>query len=143
TSQLRTRYLRHPSRCNISQNFAYSVSILSPRIAQGAYPIIGSLSDNREHFVAIDFNFTNAFTQEARHLRIQTGLADDLLLLRRFHCVEGISRLFQFELDLLSPSGDIKPQDIVGDNVSITVQPENEPPRFFNGFVKSFQYLGL
>ena len=93
--------------------------------------------------MAIDFNFFNAFTQETRHLRIQTSLGDNQLLLRRFHCVEGISRLCQFDLDLLSPSGEIKPQDIVGDKVSITVQPENEPERFFHGYVKSFQYAGL
>lgn len=93
--------------------------------------------------MAIDFTPASEFTQETRHLRIHTGLEDDLLLLRRFHCVEGISRLFHFDLDLLSPSGEIKPEDIVGDNVSITIHPENEPQRFFNGFVKSFQYMGL
>lgn len=93
--------------------------------------------------MAIDFTPANPFTQETRHLRIQTGLDEDLLLLRRFSGVEGFSRLFHFDLDLLSPSGTIKPQDIVGDNVSITIEPENQEPRFFNGFVKSFQYTGL
>lgn len=93
--------------------------------------------------MAIDFNLGKVFTQETRHLRIHTGLDEDLLLLRRFQGVEGISRLFQFELDLLSHDGQIKPQDIVGDNVSITIEPEGEGPRSFNGFVKSFQYMGL
>ncbi len=93
--------------------------------------------------MAIDFTPATPFTQESRHLRIQTGLSKDLLLLRRFSGVEGFSRLFHFELDLLSHSGSIKPQDIVGDNVSITVEPEEGAPRFFNGFVKSFQYTGL
>ncbi len=93
--------------------------------------------------MAIDFNLGKVFTQETRHLRIQTGLDEDLLLLRRFQGVEGISRLFHFELDLLSHDGQIKPQDIVGDNVSITIEPQGEGPRAFNGFVKSFQYMGL
>lgn len=93
--------------------------------------------------MAIDFIPSGEFTQETRHLKIQTGLADDLLLLRRFQGTEGISQLFQFELDLLSHNGQINPQDIVGDNVSISIAPEGEEQRFFNGFVKTFQYTGL
>jgi type VI secretion system secreted protein VgrG len=93
--------------------------------------------------VAIDFTPASPFTQETRHLRVQSGLGDDVLLLRRFSGVEGFSRLFHFELDLLSHDGAIKPLDIVGDNVSICIEPENQAQRFFNGFVKSFQYMGL
>jgi type VI secretion system secreted protein VgrG len=93
--------------------------------------------------VPIDFMPASPFIQGTRHLRVQTGLGDDVLLLRRFSGVEGMSRLFHFDLDLLSHNGSINPQDIVGDNISICIQPEGEPQRFFNGFVKSFQYLGL
>lgn len=94
--------------------------------------------------MAIDFDLSSLlFSQETRHLRIESSLEDGPLLLRRLHCVEGISQLFQLDLDLLSPNGEIKPQDIVGDKVGIIVQPEGEPERFFHGYVKSFQYAGL
>lgn len=93
--------------------------------------------------MAIDFTPSSLFTQESRHLRVQSGLGNDVLLLRRFGGVEGLSRLFHFELDLLSHNGAIKPQDIVGDNISICIEPEGQSQRFFNGFVKSFQYGGL
>ena len=93
--------------------------------------------------MSIDFSFANIFTQDTHHLRIRSSLGEGQLLLRRFNCMEGLSRLFQVELDLLSPNGEIKPHDIVGDSISITIQPDNKPKRFFHGFVKSFQYAGL
>lgn len=106
-------------------------------------PLTCSISNNREYFVAIDFSFANIFTQDAHHLRIQSSLGDNQFLLRRFNCVEGLSRLFQVELDLLSPNGEIRPQDIVGEALGVIIQPEGKPKRFFHGFVKSFQYAGL
>lgn len=94
--------------------------------------------------MAIDFDFASLiFSQETRHLRIKTNLDDAQLLLRRLQCVEGVSQLFRLDLDLLSPNGEIKPHDIVGDKVGIIVQPEGESKRFFHGYVKSFQYAGL
>lgn len=93
----------------------------------------------------MSLGFTSAalFTQENRHLRIQTGLGNDVLLLRRLSGVEGVSRLFLFELDLLSHNGNINALNIVGDNVSISIQPGEGAARYINGFVKSFQYSGL
>lgn len=135
--------LRLPfGRCHISQKIPRLVTIIGAH-RTSAYPPIGPISDIREQLVAIDFTPAGEFTQETRHLKIQTGLAADVLLLRRFQGTEGISRLFQFELDLLSHNGQINPQDIVGDNVTITLAPEGEAPRFFNGFIKAFQYAGL
>ncbi|WP_187409785.1 type VI secretion system tip protein VgrG [Saccharophagus sp. K07] len=93
--------------------------------------------------MAIDFTPAKFFTQETRHLRVQSNLGTNALLLRRFSGVEGISRLFHLELDLLSHNGAIKPQDIVGDKIGITIEPEGESKRVFSGFVKSFQYSGL
>ncbi|WP_437601292.1 hypothetical protein WMF28_06900 [Sorangium sp. So ce590] len=82
--------------------------------------------------MAFDFDFASLiFSQETRRLRIETNLDDGHLLLRRLHCVEGVSQLFRLDLDLLSPNGEIKPQDIVGDKVGVIVQPDNEPKRFF------------
>lgn len=93
--------------------------------------------------MAIDFGPIAPFTQDNRNLRIKTSLGSDVLVLRELKGSEGISQLYQFELDLLSEDGAIKPQDIVGDNVSITLESENDTPRLFNGYVKRFQYAGL
>lgn len=90
-------------------------------------------------------NFTpeNQFTQENRRLRIETGLGKDELLLSRFHGVEGISQLFQFELDLLSHQATISPQDIVGENVAIILESDDDSPKVINGHVRTFYYAGL
>lgn len=93
--------------------------------------------------MSLGFTPAALFTQETRHLRIQTGLGDDVLLLRQLTGSEGISQLFLFELDLLSQNGAINPLSIVGDNVSICIAPGEGAPRYINGFVKSFRYCGL
>lgn len=93
--------------------------------------------------MSLGFTPVSLMTQETRHLRIQTGLGNNVLLLRRLNGTEGISQLFHFELDLLSHEGAINPLDIVGDNVSICIQPGEGAARYINGFVKSFQYSGL
>lgn len=130
-------YLLESERCNISQNSAPHALIIQAHLS-GHLSHHRLISDNREQLVAIDFIPAGEFTQETRHLKIQTGLADDLLLLRRFQGTEGISQLFQFELDLLSHNGQINPQDIVGDNVSISIAPEGEEPRFSTALLKHF-----
>lgn len=93
--------------------------------------------------MAATFSPASEYTQENRRLRIETGLGEDELLLRRFHGVEGISQLFHFDLDLLSHNGTISPQDIVGENVAIIIESDDDKPRILNGFVKAFQYAGL
>ena len=44
--------------------------------------------------MSLGFTPAALFTQETRHLRIQTGLGDDVLLLRQLTGSEGISQLF-------------------------------------------------
>lgn len=90
------------------------------------------------------FTPAQAFTQDTRHLRITTSLEPDALLVRSVRGMEAMSQLFQFEVDLLSHSGTINPQDVVGDNVCITIEPDpHSAPRLLNGFIKRFQYAGL
>ena len=64
-----------------------------------------------------------AFTQSSNSLfSITTPLGKDKVLLRGFRGSEGMSRLFRFELDLLSEDQGITFTDIVGKNVTISVQ---------------------
>ena len=82
------------------------------------------------------------FTQDNRLIAIDTPLGDDVLLLQGFTGHEGISRLFRFNLDLLSDNNSISFDDIVGQNVSISVTLSDQTLRYFNGFVSRFAQSG-
>ena len=60
-------------------------------------------------------------TQENRLIGIETPLGKDILLLRGFSGQEGISRLSNFDLDLLSHDPDIRFEDIIGKRVTLRV----------------------
>jgi type VI secretion system secreted protein VgrG len=77
-------------------------------------------------------------TQQNRQLSISTPLGDDRLLLVGFTGREELSRLFQYDLELVSEDTSIRPADIVGKNVTFQVRRESGQPRFFNGFVRTF-----
>ena len=70
--------------------------------------------------------------------KIDTPLGPDKLLLKGFRGSEGISRLFRFELDLLSEDNGISFTDIIGKNVTITVKQADGTPRYFNGVISRF-----
>lgn len=79
-----------------------------------------------------------ALLQEKRLLSLKTPLGDDVLLLTGFRGREEISRLFRYELDMISDDGAIAAADIVGKNVTFSVKMADDSPRFFNGFVSRF-----
>ena len=80
-------------------------------------------------------------TQENRLISIDTPLGQDVLLLQGFTGQEGISKLFRFDLDLLSENSAIAFKDIVGKNVTITVNTAGDP-RYFNGLISRFALTG-
>jgi type VI secretion system secreted protein VgrG len=82
------------------------------------------------------------YTQTNRIIAINTPLGPDVLLLRRVTGQEGISQLFNFELDLLSTDAAIKFEDIIGKNVTVKVSIGDDEERFFNGFISRFSQLG-
>lgn len=83
--------------------------------------------------------FTN---QETRLLTLATPLGDDVLLLTAFSGQETMSRLFVYQLEMISEEEDIKPQDIVGKNVTWGVQQVDKETRWFNGHVSRFSATG-
>jgi len=83
-----------------------------------------------------------ALTQENRLIAIDTPLGPDVLLLRGFTGHESISRLFSFELDLLSTDPEIKFEDIIGQKVTIRVRLGKEKERFFHGIISRFMQTG-
>ena len=75
-------------------------------------------------------------------MAIATPLGDDALLLSGFSGEEGISRLFRFDLDLLSTSESIDFAAIVGKNVTIRLTLADDTDRYFNGFISRFAQGG-
>jgi type VI secretion system secreted protein VgrG len=77
-------------------------------------------------------------TQATRKIAIETPLGEDVLLLRGFSASEQISRLFAFELDLLSENHEINFDEIIGQNVTIRVDLPGGGTRYWNGFINRF-----
>jgi type VI secretion system secreted protein VgrG len=78
------------------------------------------------------------YTQEGGLFKIDTPLGKDVLLLRGFKGTEGISRLFRFELDLLSEESSISFPDMVGKNVTISLKQPDGSYRYLNGIISRF-----
>jgi len=83
-----------------------------------------------------------AFTQEGRLLTIDTPLGTDVLLLLGMSGVEGISRLFTYDLSLLSENPSLSFSAIVGQRVTISIRKPGGATRYINGFVSRFAQTG-
>jgi type VI secretion system secreted protein VgrG len=83
------------------------------------------------------------YTQQNRLIAIDTPLDKDALLLQSLTGHEAISRLFSYELELLAYDDDsITFKNIVGQNVTITIQLPDGTPRYINGYVSRFSQGG-
>jgi type VI secretion system secreted protein VgrG len=83
------------------------------------------------------------YTQEGGLFKIDTPLGKDVLLLRGFKGTESISRLFRFELDLLSENSSISFPDIIGKNVTISLKQPDESYRYLNGIISRFAQYAI
>lgn len=81
-------------------------------------------------------------TQATRQLAVFTPLGTDHLLLHKFHGREGLSSLFEYELEMLSADSAIDPARIVGQNVTFLLNQSGADLRYFNGYVSRFRYTG-
>ncbi len=77
-------------------------------------------------------------TQATRHIAIETSLGEDVLLLQSFSAHEEISRLFEFDLNLLSEDYEINFDDIIGQNVTISMELPEGGKRYWNGYINRF-----
>ena len=77
-----------------------------------------------------------------RVMEIITPLGDDVLLFHGMHAREEMSRLFEYQLDLLSPKNDINLDDILGKNVTVKLALPDDSTRYFNGYVTRFSQGG-
>jgi type VI secretion system secreted protein VgrG len=81
------------------------------------------------------------YTQDNRHLAIETPLGKDVLLLTRFSGTEGVSWPFSFNLDLISQKRDVQFKDIVGKKVTVSLVLADGGTRYFHGIISRFSLL--
>jgi type VI secretion system secreted protein VgrG len=81
-------------------------------------------------------------TQERRLLSVSTPLGENTLLLRGLEGREALSSLFQFDLAMVSQKSGISFDDIVGENVTISIELVDGTKRNFNGLVSRFTQAG-
>jgi len=74
---------------------------------------------------------------QERLVAISTPLGDDELLLRTAKVHEELGRPFSIDVELISDDEDISLDDLIGQNVTIRLETE-EDSRFFNGIVTEF-----
>jgi type VI secretion system secreted protein VgrG len=75
-------------------------------------------------------------------MEITTPLGDDVLLFHSMHAYEEMSRLSEYQLDLLSSKGDINIDDILGKSVTVKLALHDDSTRYFNGYVMRFAQSG-
>ena len=75
------------------------------------------------------------YSQDHSVFRLTTPLGKDVLLLRRIKGTEGISELFDLELEALATNDtDVAFDALLGQSVTVSVYlPDGSPVRFFNG----------
>jgi type VI secretion system secreted protein VgrG len=78
-----------------------------------------------------------ALTQAERWLSLETPLGADTLVATEARGHEGISRLFEFTISAMSTELDIKPEDILGKAVTLSMARPNDQWRRINGIVTS------
>ncbi len=81
------------------------------------------------------------FSTEGRFFALDTPLGPDKLLVTSFTGEEGISRMFEFHLELVSTDFAIDFDRIVGANVTLRIRLEDDSERYINGYIRRFAQL--
>ena len=76
------------------------------------------------------------YTQANRLISIETPLGEDKLLLTAFDGGEHLSDLFEFHLAALSNDLAIKPDSLIGKEVTVTIK--GSVKKSFHGFINTF-----
>jgi len=76
-----------------------------------------------------------ALKQATRLLFLKTPLGEDALVLTAFSGREEMSRLFSYQLEMISDNGAISAAQLVGKTVTFGVSLADGTPRYFNGMV--------
>ena len=79
--------------------------------------------------------------QDPRSMRIDAANVSDLLL-QSFSGHEELSRLFSFDVTVLSSQGNIQASDVVGHAMRISIRNLDGSTRYFHGLANRFAYAG-
>ncbi len=82
------------------------------------------------------------FSQSDRFLKLNTPLGEDGLILASFDGYDAFSELFQFDLEMVSEEAEIDPADLVGQEISWSVEDPETGQRHFAGIVRRFSAGG-
>jgi type VI secretion system secreted protein VgrG len=77
-----------------------------------------------------------------RKLELHSPVGADKLLIREFHGAEQLSACFEYVLSLYSENHNIKPEDLLGEHVSIRVRAGGQPERFIDGICCELGHVG-
>ncbi len=81
-------------------------------------------------------------TQANRQFKVSTPLGKDVLLFGHMSASEQLSGLYKIDLNLFSTNKAIKPEQILGAPVSVSIElPEAKGERHFHGHVAEFAYV--
>jgi type VI secretion system secreted protein VgrG len=99
--------------------------------------------DNAEYSLSKEFS-SMPVTQENRKIQVVTPLGEDELLFYQMHGRESLNEPFEYRLELLSYKADIDPAQLLGKNITVSVQLTDGAWRYFHGCVTRFgQYDNL
>jgi type VI secretion system secreted protein VgrG len=76
-----------------------------------------------------------------RHVRMECAALGDTAVFMRMSTTEELGRMSEFQLAFLSPSNDIDPADVLGQNLSVTLDYPAGGERQFSGIVTTLRLL--
>ncbi|WPG37989.1 type VI secretion system tip protein TssI/VgrG [Variovorax sp. EBFNA2] len=77
-----------------------------------------------------------------RIVKAHTPLGEDQLMFRSMHGTEGLSQLFEFEVDLLSPNASIDMKSVLGKPLTLEILTISGAPRYLDGQITRFTVIG-
>lgn len=80
--------------------------------------------------------------QALRSIEISTPLGGDQLLFHQMSGAEELGRLFQYVVDVVSSDEAIDPYQLLGENVTLRLDAQEDAPRYFNGYVSRMTQVG-
>ncbi|MBX2880427.1 MAG: type VI secretion system tip protein VgrG [Granulosicoccus sp.] len=80
--------------------------------------------------------------QDFRSVKIKTPLPDNTLLFSNMAGHERLSELFDYQLELLSPDAEIDLNELLGKDITISVDRPDFGQRFFHGHISDGAHLG-
>ncbi len=81
-------------------------------------------------------------TQNFRQLKVASHMGPDFFLLKSIAGTDRLSCLFEYDLEMLCDSAEVDPADMVGQNVTISIESQDAHRSILNGYVSRFWYEG-